>query len=305
MSKSITTTTAKELGLSGVKKSLIVVQPTIPIRDALEVMSRNGITSLPIYSHSSTQITSIVNLFDILIHLVKGSETATFDQEEFVKLAEPLENVLGLDGDMESYRVFKSYDTDDLIDTLQAFASGTHRSLVVDNKDVSPPWLLTQTDILRYVYQHPESLQALGIDVTKSIAELQVLSPSLNANSVVTASPDELAVNVYKKMGDLKVAGVPIVNENKEIISDLSIEDLPSADLTKPNNLALPCLKFLEELGKSKSLTVAKDITLNDLLKSLLTQRSHRAWIVSPENTLDGVVSMSDIISYICRQHQT
>ncbi|KAI9286378.1 hypothetical protein BC943DRAFT_18371 [Umbelopsis sp. AD052] len=287
MSKSITTTTAKELGLSGVKKSLIVVQPTIPIRDALEVMSRNGITSLPIYSHSSTQITSIVNLFDILIHLVKGSETATFDQEEFVKLAEPLENVLGLDGDMESYRVFKSYDTDDLID------------------DVSPPWLLTQTDILRYVYQHPESLQALGIDVTKSIAELQVLSPSLNANSVVTASPDELAVNVYKKMGDLKVAGVPIVNENKEIISDLSIEDLPSADLTKPNNLALPCLKFLEELGKSKSLTVAKDITLNDLLKSLLTQRSHRAWIVSPENTLDGVVSMSDIISYICRQHQT
>jgi predicted transcriptional regulator len=116
MSKSITTTTAKELGLSGVKKPLIVVQPTIPIRDALEVMSRNGITSLPMYSHSNTQITSIVNLFDILIHLVKGSETAAFDQEEYAKLAEPLENVLGLDGDMESYRVFKSYDSDDLID---------------------------------------------------------------------------------------------------------------------------------------------------------------------------------------------
>ncbi|KAI8581239.1 hypothetical protein K450DRAFT_233804 [Umbelopsis ramanniana AG] len=301
MSKSITTTTAKELGLSGVKKSLIVVQPTISIRDALEVMSRNGITSLPMYSHSSTQITSIVNLFDILIHLVKGSETASFDQEEFAKLAEPLENVLGLDGDMESYRVFKSYDTDDLIDTLQAFASGIHRSLVVDNMDVSPPWLLTQTDILRYVYQHPESLQPLGIDVKKSIGELQVLPPSA---SVVTASPDELAVNVYKKMGNLKVAGVPIVDENNKIISDLSIEDLPSADLTKPNNLALPCLKFLEELGKSKSLTVPKDITLNDLMQSLLTQRAHRAWIVSPENTLDGVISMSDIISYICRQHQ-
>lgn len=97
--------------------------------------------------------------------------------------------------------------------TLQAFASGIHRSLVVDNMDVSPPWLLTQTDILRYVYQNPESLQALGIDVNKSIGELQVLPSSSNAGSVVTASTNELAVDVYKKMGDLKVAGIPIVDE--------------------------------------------------------------------------------------------
>jgi hypothetical protein len=35
-------------------------------------------------------------------------------------------------------------------------------------------------------------------------------------------------------------------SRNKKIILDLSIEDLPSADLTKPNNLAIPCLKFVE-----------------------------------------------------------
>jgi signal-transduction protein with cAMP-binding, CBS, and nucleotidyltransferase domain len=116
MSKAITTITAKELGLNGVKKLLIAVQPNIPIRDALDVMSRNSITSLPIYSHSSTQITSIVNLFDILIHLVKDSVTLEFDEEEFRRLSEPLENVLGLDGDMESYRLHKSYDDDELID---------------------------------------------------------------------------------------------------------------------------------------------------------------------------------------------
>lgn len=116
MSKTITTITAKELGLHGVKKLLIVVQPNMLIRDALDVMSRNHITSLPIYSHSSTQITSIVNLFDILIHLVKDSKTVEFDEEEFRRLSEPLENVLGLDGDMESYRLHKSYDDDELID---------------------------------------------------------------------------------------------------------------------------------------------------------------------------------------------
>jgi hypothetical protein len=96
---------------------------------------------------------------------------------------------------------------------LEAFASGIHRSLVVDNLDVSQPWLLTQTDILRYVYQQPETLQALGINVQKSIGELQVLPQSTGVKSIVTASANELAVDVYKKMGDLKVAGVPIVDE--------------------------------------------------------------------------------------------
>ena len=237
MSKPITTTTAKELGVSGVKKPLIVVQPTIKIRDALDVLSRNGITSLPIYSHTGTQITSIVNLFDILIHLIKDSKTPAFDQEEFGKLAEPLENVLGLDGDMESYRLYKSYDSDELIDvslrtffdlneaqvysllirnylqTLNAFASGIHRSLVIDTTDVSAPWLLTQTDILRYVSQHPDSLTALGIDLKKSVEDLHILGDSTCQKSLVTASPNDLAIDLYKKMAALKVAGVPIVDE--------------------------------------------------------------------------------------------
>jgi len=287
------------------KKALIVVQPTIQIRDALDVLSRNGITSLPIYSHSGTQITSIVNLFDILIHLVKDSKTPNFDQEEFGKLSEPLEYVLGLDGDMESYRLFKSYDSDELIDTLQAFASGIHRSLVIDATEVAAPWLLTQTDILRYVYQHPESLKELGVDVQKSIEDLQVLRDSTGVDTLITASPNELAIDLYKKMAKLKIAAVPIVDENKKIVSDLSIEDLPSADLTKPNNLAVPCLEFVKGLGKTNIVTMPKSITLNQLLEVLLTNHAHRAWIVSSDgNSLLGVVSMSDIISYICRRHQ-
>ncbi|CAO3660711.1 unnamed protein product [Umbelopsis vinacea] len=305
MSKPITTTTAKELGVSGVKKPLIVVQPTIKIRDALDVLSRNGITSLPIYSHTGTQITSIVNLFDILIHLIKDSKTPAFDQEEFGKLAEPLENVLGLDGDMESYRLYKSYDSDELIDTLNAFASGIHRSLVIDTTDVSAPWLLTQTDILRYVRQHPDSLTALGIDLKKSVEDLHILGDSTCQKSLVTASPNDLAIDLYKKMAALKVAGVPIVDENNKIVSDLSIEDLPSADLTKPNKLASPCLEFVQGLGKTKALTVLKDVTLNDLLETLLANKAHRAWVLSSDgSSLVGVISMSDIISYICRQHQ-
>jgi hypothetical protein len=96
---------------------------------------------------------------------------------------------------------------------LQAFASGIHRSLVIDATEVAAPWLLTQTDILRYVYQHPESLKELGVDVQKSIEDLQVLRDSTGVDTLITASPNELAIDLYKKMAKLKIAAVPIVDE--------------------------------------------------------------------------------------------
>ncbi|KAJ2957374.1 hypothetical protein NQZ79_g6918 [Umbelopsis isabellina] len=246
MSKSITAITAKELGLKGVKKLLIVVQPNMTIRDALDVMSRNHITSLPIYSHSSTQITSIVNLFDILIHLVKDSKTVEFDEEEFRRLSEPLENVLGLDGDMESYRLHKSYDDDELIDTLRAFASGIHRSIVIDPSDKAAPWLLSQTDILRYVQKNPECLTTLGIDLEMKLENLFDHRNPPKLPSLITTSPTDITIEVYKRMGKNKIAAMPIIDERSNIISDISIEDLPSADLTKPNHLSFPCYEFVK-----------------------------------------------------------
>ncbi|KAG2185779.1 hypothetical protein INT43_002216 [Umbelopsis isabellina] len=305
MSKPITTITAKELGLHGVKRYLIVVQPNMLIRDALDVMSRNHITSLPIYSHSSTQITSIVNLFDILIHLVKDSKTVEFDEEEFRRLSEPLENVLGLDGDMESYRLHKSYDDDQLIDTLRAFASGIHRSIVIDPSDKAAPWLLSQTDILRYAQTNPECLTTLGIDLEMKIENLFDHRTPPKLPTLITASPTDMTIEVYKKMGKNKIAAMPIIDEGK-IISDISIEDLPSADLTKPNHLSLPCYEFVKGLNKKTSLVLSKDETLRELLNGLINSHVHRAWISNSSNKgeVESVISMSDIISYICHCHQ-
>lgn len=56
-------------------------------------------------------------------------------------------------------------------------------------------------------------MKELGVDVQKSIEDLQVLRDSTGVDTLITASPNELAIDLYKKMAKLKIAAVPIVDE--------------------------------------------------------------------------------------------
>lgn len=109
MSKLITELKPIDLSLAETKRALIAVSPTVSIQTALNLMSNNKITSLPIYSHRDTDIVSIINLLDILLYLV---------QDKQLKLHDPVENILGLDNDRESYRMHKTDRTDKLAEVI-------------------------------------------------------------------------------------------------------------------------------------------------------------------------------------------
>lgn len=101
-----------DLHLAKNKRALIAVSPTVSIQTALNLMHTNKITSLPIFSHDSTQIVSIINLFDILLYLVGSADV--INKEKFT-LSDPVENVLGLESDRESYWLHKTDSQDTLL----------------------------------------------------------------------------------------------------------------------------------------------------------------------------------------------
>lgn len=103
-----------DLSLAETKPDLIAVSPTVSIQTALNKMLNNKITSLPVFSHKNTEVVSIVNLFDILLYLV-GDSSITI-QKEKLKLEDPVEHVLGLDSDRESYRMHKMDRKDKLLE---------------------------------------------------------------------------------------------------------------------------------------------------------------------------------------------
>lgn len=213
-----------DLSLAESKPALIAVSPTVSIQTALSKMQHNKITSLPVFSHNNTEVVSIVNLFDILLYLV-GESTSTIEKEK-LKLGDPVENVLGLDTDRESYRIHKVDRKDKLIEvkvcsvkydtranvseqTLRAFSNGKHRALVVQFDDeLKKPWILSQTDIIRHIINHPDSVAGL-LDLDGCVQDLNLIQKQ----SVITAADTETAIQVYRMMAEKNLSGVPVIDE--------------------------------------------------------------------------------------------
>ncbi|CAO3613268.1 unnamed protein product [Mucor hiemalis] len=229
-----------DLSLAETKPDLIAVSPTVSIQTALSKMLNNKITSLPVFSHKNTEVVSIVNLFDILLYLVGNSNTTI--QKEKLKLDDPVERVLGLDSDRESYRMHKMDRKDKLLETLRAFASGKHRSLVVNFSDeMKKPWLLSQTDIIRHIVNHPDSVTGL-LDLNKRVGDLDLISKQ----KLTTVADTETALRVYRLMAEKNLSGVPVINKEGNFAGDLCVEDLPSANLENIGQLTLPCKDYIK-----------------------------------------------------------
>ncbi|GAA5801563.1 hypothetical protein EDC94DRAFT_614361 [Helicostylum pulchrum] len=299
MSGIITELRPIDLSLAESKPALIAVSPTVSIQTALNKMSSNKITSLPVFSHNNTEVVCIVNLFDILLYLV-GQNQGSIEKEK-LRLQDPVERVLGLDSDRESYRMHKMDRKDKLIETLRAFASGKHRSLVVNFSDeLKNPWLLSQTDIIRHIVNHPDSVSGL-LDLDKQVQDLNLISNQ----KLVTVQDTETALHVYRLMAEKNLSGVPVINQQGEYEGDLSVEDLPSANLENIGQLTLPCKDYIKiTTNHIIPATATPDIALKQIIDIMMKEDTHRVWILESKHSkkVIGVVTMSDIMGLLCAQ---
>ncbi|ORX53192.1 hypothetical protein DM01DRAFT_1288175 [Hesseltinella vesiculosa] len=266
-------------------------------------MNANRFTSLPIFSHNSANVISIVNLFDILLYLVGKQSTV---EKSKLPTSDPIENVLGLDSDRESYRMFKTDRHDKLLDTLRYFANGGHRSLVVNEVDeTKDPWLLSQTDIINHIVRDPGCVKSL-LDIEASVQASGLLTSRRPISAV--SGQQIKTIDVYRKMADEHLSGIPILDDQDRFIGDLCLEDIPAADLEKVQLLNLPAMEFLQARHKNikpihRQPNVAqKDTSVHAIMESMIKNDTHRVWIVE-NNKVVGVVSMSDIIACLCSKY--
>ena len=95
-------------------RALITITPTLPLHEALELIDKHRINSLVVTSHSdASKFTGIINTFDIVDFVVRFTtpkESTLAAKKE--KLNQPVDYLLGLDGEKESYRI-KEFDRHD------------------------------------------------------------------------------------------------------------------------------------------------------------------------------------------------
>lgn len=79
--------------------------------------------------------------------------------------------------------------------------------MVIDYTDKVPPYVLTQTDIIRYIQANPESVS--GIDLNGSLESFGLAGP----RDVIIGKDNETALNVYRRMAEKSLTGIPIIKQ--------------------------------------------------------------------------------------------
>src|SRR5687768_11793295 len=104
MTTKLTALTPLNIKGSDHKPQLIAESPVVTVRQALKTMATHNITSLPIHSHDSNNVVTIVNLIDVLNYIIKEAVAdeklpSTLDSEKSQNLNNPIEVVMTLDSE--------------------------------------------------------------------------------------------------------------------------------------------------------------------------------------------------------------
>ncbi|KAI8847330.1 hypothetical protein BC829DRAFT_247431 [Chytridium lagenaria] len=241
-------------------------------------MAKHNVLTLPITSRVwPDKYVYILSSFDILQFFVSKHHGKLGG----VDLESTVEAAMTLDYEAESYRVYERDFRDSLESTCIAFAQGTHRALITDALRQRPAILLTQTDILRYLLDHPEEYSNAPTNFSTTLKDLGITS----RGHVHAVSESETAIEGYSRMASKKVSALPVVDKDGKVVDSLSASDLRGMSEDTLKNVMLPVREFVKISSTHKELTVSltENNTLNDALKIMVDTNVHRVWILDAE----------------------
>lgn len=74
------------------------------------------------------------------------------------------------------------------------------------NHETDKPWILSQTDIIRHISNHPDSVTDL-LNLETRVHELNLIQKQ----QLVIVKEDEIAIQVYRHMAEKNLNGVPVI----------------------------------------------------------------------------------------------
>ncbi|KAI9009043.1 hypothetical protein DFJ74DRAFT_686683 [Hyaloraphidium curvatum] len=298
MSKPISELTfAEAMGRVGDLPDLVTVPASAAIRDGLKEMAASGVSVLAVTSATSAdKVIAIVGFHDAVVYLVKSlTKDAKMDKAAFEALLErPIDDLLTLDPDQESYRVYERDINDTIGETLRQFSHGLHRALITDVRGKTGPHIFSQSDVISYLVSHPES--APSDPRTTTLESLK-----LDKKAVDSISDKVTGLDGFRTIVEKKVLAVPVLDAAGKVEATLAVGDLRGITGDTVDSIHGPVVDFIKSRRFSHATAgvrpqVTAKSTLQDVMEIMKMHQAHRVWVVDAEGKPVGVVSMSDVI---------
>ncbi|KAJ3035414.1 hypothetical protein HDV00_004012 [Rhizophlyctis rosea] len=306
------------------QQPLVSISADDKVEKAFELLLEHDLEALPVFSidaNGRREYISIINVFDLIVYttlqhvfempdLSNVDSTAVAERAEF--LTHPVREVIGLSEESSVlHMVKKDEHVSRLISTL---SHGVHHVLVEPDTSDTEPHIIAQTDLLKYLFSHNESLEttlniSAGEVISRMLRKVRASSQQENLDihthppipiphQTLTIGLQDSALLGFKKMKEHHVTSVGVVDRGA-LVSALSAANLRGLTRDRVHEVLKPVLVFLRnsqgEIPEPHICTPR--FTLSQVIANMIRLKHHRLFVVDEDQVPVGVISMSDVIS--------
>jgi CBS domain-containing protein len=189
--------------------------------------------------------------------------------------------------------------TDSLDKLLQLFSfQKTHRVLIQQQQQ-SGLVLLSQMDLIRFFQANNHQLGSSVLDLAVSDIKSVGIKASLNYKSTAAEAFLKLAADDH-------ISALPIVDDNGDLVGEISAQDLRGLNRERWDSLLKPVVMFIKTSHGDlyKPLTCHDRFTLSQIMSAFVLRQTHRLWWMDNETgELKGVITLTDILSTFASHH--
>ncbi|XP_015926142.1 5'-AMP-activated protein kinase subunit gamma-1 isoform X2 [Parasteatoda tepidariorum] len=282
-----------------VSAKLVIFDTQLLVKKAFFALVHNGVRAAPLWDSASQSFVGMLTITDF-INILR-----TYYKSPFVQMEELEEHKLETWRSVlkEKSKPLVSIGPDaSLLDAIKALIQNkVHRLPVIDPVTDNVLYVITHKRILKFLFLYYHELPHPSY-MNKTLGELKIGTYDEVA-SVKTSTPVITALNDFINR---RVSALPVVDESGKVVDIYAKFDVINLAAEKTyNNLDITVKKALEH--RDQYFEGVLKCTLNETFSAVLSRivkaEVHRLVVVNNEDHAIGVISLSDILSYLVLRH--
>jgi len=275
---------------------LVVFDTELLVKKAFFALVYNGVRAAPLWDSKNQKFVGMLTITDFIriLQMYYKSPTAEMEELEEHKLA-TWRKVLGKNNAKELMSIGPDATLFDAIKML--IENKIHRLPVIDPDTGNVLYILTHKRLLKFLYLYIHDLPKPDY-LNKTIQELEIGS----YNNIEVAHHSTPIIEALGKFVNRRISALPIVDGDGKLIDIYAKFDVINLAAEKTYSNLHVTLKqanehrneWFEGVHKCK----ATD-SLGKVMETIVKAEVHRLVVVSDDDKVVGVVSLSDILSYL------
>lgn len=278
-----------------ISAKLVVFDTQLLVKKAFFALVHNGVRAAPLWDCFKQEFVGMLTITDF-IHILR-----TYYKSPLVRMEELEENKLEAWRNVlkEKARPLVSIGPDaSLFEAIKTLIhSKVHRLPIVDPNTGNVLHILTHKRILKFLFLHYYELPHPSY-LNQTLRELRIGT----FENIATTTPSTPLIQVLNQFIERRVSALPVVDESGRVVDIYAKFDVINLAAEKTyNNLDITIKKALEHRDQwfEGVMKCRLDDTLGAIMERIVRAEVHRLVVVDAEETAIGVISLSDILSYL------